>query len=465
MVISVTGGGLSGASILLSSPGASATVLEVNCPYSRQSFIEHVAPSNPPSSFASPEAALLLARASLARARALCFGEQSVEGARLAVGVGAAAALVSLTPRSGAHRCHVALCSDEREIIWCINLAKGAREREEEEMVCGRGVVGAALTGANLFPAGVDIQEGMASVLGASFGAVDGDSLTHVSTILSPPLVRLLAPFSSSSSSNAPAPAQEQLALNPPAITHLFYPPISGHPPIPNAPLLQLAPPRQTTTSLAGAAPPTLLLLPGSFNPLHQGHTLLGEAALSTLALYLTPDSPPPLLVYELSAANVDKPSLEVEEVEKRVAAFTLPPHTTNPPSPLGHRGVCVTASPTFIQKAALFPGAAFAVGWDTAARIVSPLYYSGGEAGMLRALETLMVGGTVFLVAGRRAGSAPLPKDWGGDFPTPDAFLTLGKHLLPRVPAYLHKLFIEIPEEKFRVDLSSSEIRKRGTS
>ncbi len=54
-------------------------------------------------------------------------------------------------------------------------------------------------------------------------------------------------------------------------------------------------------------------VLPGSFRPLHEGHVKLAEVA-SRLT-----EAP---LAFELSIANVDKPSLTTSEVEERVAQF-----------------------------------------------------------------------------------------------------------------------------------------------
>ena len=62
---------------------------------------------------------------------------------------------------------------------------------------------------------------------------------------------------------------------------------------------------------------------------------------------------------------------------------------------------VAVTASPIFSQKAALFPGAAFVVGYDTATRLVMPKYY-GGREGMLAAFADLRARRCSFVVAGR---------------------------------------------------------------
>jgi hypothetical protein len=440
MVVAVTGGGLSGASLLLSVPGASQTVLEVTCPYSRLSFSDYISPAPLPHSLASEAAALSLGRASLARARSLCLRDRDVIGASLAVGLGASAALVSSAPRAGTHRCHVALCSHEKEEVWSVVLEKGSRERNEEEVVCGHLVVGAAASSVGLLPndGGGGPISGMKMHMREKLK--EGDQLTFASLIIPPPLERLLMPSEGGVGE---------------ALSHVFFPPFSPACPLPNVPLSFL-----TTSKQEGRVIPKLVILSGSFNPLHRGHKALGAAAVAALSRVYPPEHPPPLLIYELSALNVDKPPLSVTEVTRRLAPFLEGGETPQIDTPW-HGGVVVTKCPTFMQKAALLPGAAFAVGWDTAARIVSPRYYEGGKEGMLRALAELVRSGTVVLVGGRRAGAAPLPPDWEGHHPdSPLEFLTLEKHILPFVPAILHPLFLGISEDKFREDISSTALR-----
>ena len=56
--------------------------------------------------------------------------------------------------------------------------------------------------------------------------------------------------------------------------------------------------------------------------------------------------------VFELSAFNVDKPPLPVNVILERINQFS------------GKYSVVATNAPTFIQKARLFPGATFVVGY-----------------------------------------------------------------------------------------------------
>jgi nicotinic acid mononucleotide adenylyltransferase len=56
--------------------------------------------------------------------------------------------------------------------------------------------------------------------------------------------------------------------------------------------------------------PRPLAVLPGSFNPLHHGHTSLAAAAAARLGVAVE---------FEPSIATVDKPSLDPEELDRRV--------------------------------------------------------------------------------------------------------------------------------------------------
>ena len=162
------------------------------------------------------------------------------------------------------------------------------------------------------------------------------------------------------------------------------------------------------------------LFLSGSFNPLHEGHERLVAAAgqLSGRRASL-----------ELSIENVDKPPLQRSEVEQRLKQMR------------GRFPVVMTRSPTFLQKARLFGGCHFALGYDTAVRLLQGQYYKEGERGVAAALEEFAVGGCRFWVGGRVEG---------------DVYRTLADI---DVPAQYADLFSAVP---FRMDISSTELRAR---
>lgn len=175
---------------------------------------------------------------------------------------------------------------------------------------------------------------------------------------------------------------------------------------------------------LLSAARPSVLF-PGSFNPVHEGHLLLARIAEE---LRQQP------LAFEISVTNVDKPPLAGETVRRRLTQFAWK-------SP-----VELTRAPTFLEKSRLFPKTTFVIGADTAERLVAPKYYGGDADRMQLALEEIASSGGSFLVAVRldAAGRVCALND------------------IP-VPRRYADLFAEISEHRFRVDISSSEIRARG--
>jgi hypothetical protein len=166
-------------------------------------------------------------------------------------------------------------------------------------------------------------------------------------------------------------------------------------------------------------------LLPGSFNPLHAGHVALARVAAELLGAPAA---------FELSVLNADKPPLPRKEIRRRFSQFAwLAP-------------LWLTRAPTFREKAALFPGAVFVVGADTAARIVEHRFYENSESRLHKALACIHQVGCRFLVAGR--------VDPAGRF--------LGLHDLC-LPEAARDLFSAIPPERFRLDLSSTQLRMTG--
>lgn len=164
-----------------------------------------------------------------------------------------------------------------------------------------------------------------------------------------------------------------------------------------------------------------LAIMPGAFNPPHEGHFLMREIAEQKLGTEVS---------FELSIENVDKPTLDYFDMDDRQQLLADHP-------------VVFTRAATFIEKAKLFPGAAFVVGMDTLVRIDDKKYYNNSEQDKQRALVQIADAGHKFLVFGRFADGQFLSLD--------DVQLT----------SELRDICIEVPESEFRVDLSSTELRK----
>lgn len=165
-------------------------------------------------------------------------------------------------------------------------------------------------------------------------------------------------------------------------------------------------------------------VLAGTFNPLHEGHIHLAKTAREILNKPVS---------FEISASNVDKPPLKTTTLLNRLSQFA------------GRHSVLISDAPTFLEKSQLYPGATFVVGYDTAIRIIDPRYYDHNQDSMLAALAMIRERGNRFLVAGR----------------TDDAgvFHELEEHTIPFDFA---DLFISIPQNLFRKDISSTKLRSQ---
>ena len=186
------------------------------------------------------------------------------------------------------------------------------------------------------------------------------------------------------------------------------------------------------TLDSKSGSPPTRLILPGSFRPLHDGHLRMAEFSSRLLG------EP---CAFELSLFHPEKPPLDYVSIAARTRGFA------------GAEGwVLLTDAPTYLEKARLFPGSTFVVGHDTAVRIIEPRWYGGLPArdAMLDELEAL---GTRFLVFGR--------VDPGGQFRD----LGLESFDDRRVTRFIERTIRVVTESEFRSDLSSTSIRLRSVT
>ncbi len=169
------------------------------------------------------------------------------------------------------------------------------------------------------------------------------------------------------------------------------------------------------------------VILPGSFNPLHDGHRALAAAAGRATG---------ERVAYELSMTTVDKPSLSGVEVRQRARQFE-------------NSTLLLTRAPRMWEKADLFPGVTFAVGYDTAVRVLELRFYGDAEptahAERGRALRHIGDRGCSFLVGGRERDGR---------------FMTVADLVLPGA---FKDLFVALDDPALleTADISSIELRE----
>ncbi len=357
----ITGAGSRALAWLLGVAGASRTVLEAVVPYSYAALSAYLGWE--PERVVTAQAARTLAAVAYARARGYAPSAEPL------IGVSCTATIATDRPKRGAHRCHIGVWDGKAATIHSLVLRKGLRDRDGEEEIVSRLLIHALAAACGLEVA-IPLE------------LAEGESVVTTHEAINDPLARL---FEGSVGKLTYYGADVFVADEP----------------------------------LRGA------ILPGSFNPLHEGHIRLAQVAEARLGQRV---------IFEISVHNVDKPSLTREQVMVRVRQFAE-----------GPRRVVLTGEPLYAGKAALFPGCTFVIGYDTAQRLIDPAYYGGDPQQMLAALGTVRAAGCRFLVAGRQ---------WGG------MFRTLAD--LP-LPAGYEDLFEGLPEEVLHVDLSSTELRARG--
>lgn len=403
-VLHVTGGGVSSLQWLLTTPGASATILDSTIPYSIKALQNIV--RTPSSSAASAASAAALATAAYATAVARAPTDLPV------IGIGTSCALRTTRPLKGDHRAHVCVRSDTARAQYSLVLDKGLkRSRADEDSIVSRLVVQALLNACR--PALESMSRQPMPLL--------REHLTGKDSLAPPTILEVTDAIDAllAGCNDEPSVDLDHDVEGRDCGSHR------------SVRLAEMQPSGDWRLGASAVA----AVLPGSFNPVHHGHRRLLAAARELLPVGS-------VCGYEISVSNVDKPPLDAKTIRERAAQFEVENGIAS-----AREVLVLTTEPLFSGKATLLPGTVFIIGHDTAVRLVDSKYYGGHEA-MIAALVTIARNGCSFLVAGRQSSS-----------PAAGSFLTLDQ---VDVPPGFDSLFRAIPESSFREDVSSTGIRAK---
>ena len=393
---------------LQSTPGASSSLLHASLPYSRNAlrdmiFSRHVG------TYVSRHVTTRMAGRALARAEAMARSPKTPpvpfhESLGPLFGVACSAFLTGAeTPTAEqaqrGSEAWIAVWSVTKIVIWHVWLAPGKRSRTMEEDIVSRAVVN-AVAFAKGIPKDRLLDVGIPSAGTDLFDGISSE------TIMLDVLLRK--------------------TLLKPVHTHPFLVIQANGVALGGtewANFIQCSDPEAPVGRSQLTAP---VIFTGSFNPLHDGH----RALLMTVEK-LTGKIP----MVEISLTNADKAAVDSSEALRRAAQFA------------GRWPTTISRAKLFIDKARAYGyGTVFVVGFDTAARVLNKKYYDDNEETARAILGEIAARNCSFLVAGRvKNGVFCSFESCGKDLPMPE----------------FHYLFKDIPEKEFRMDISSTQIRK----
>jgi hypothetical protein len=418
----VTGGGSTSVGYLMSQPGSSRTVLEFYVPYAEEATVDYIkhnlGSDHKIESFVSRETAILLSQAAHRRSTKImttqCSNIEELHSLNRVVGIGATASLVSKNWKKGDHRIHVSLFTNDDFTTFSLTLYKGTmmqafRTRKQEEDLCGKLILAVVAFQCEILDAFGVVKFLNSNGLDSKDSLIIGDTIANnnFSSLIDGSLQNILC-----------LPQKNGSIVQ-----------------VTNVPIHLLG---QYTEEK-----PKLVSLPGSFNPLHIGHTSSLEKALAISAT----KNANVCGFYELSVSNVDKSPITIQELTKRVANFSMQKYP-----------LFLTNTPKFIHKAVQYPGIDYVMGVDTVIRLVDKSYTDNNQEKMILLLKNIVDKGTHFFVLPRVFGVANISPSFRVHLEI-DQVLTYPM-ISFAIPPILHPYFTEIENNEYK-GLASSCIRK----
>ena len=480
----LAGGGSTAVSTLAATPGASSFLLEGRTTYDRHSYLSACEIPDRDTrgkgfSYGGGEAAGLASRAALKQALTLTSMDDDLRTMPSTIGIGCASVLVSGEGSASGKGTVVATAADGLVLTLAIEMKEPERSRFDEELVLSHLV----LRSAELL-----MTYGEAESSKKSDIATDKEFMTRTGDVITE---RWELPATSSTVAEDDIKPSSIDTDDIDAVVEEAAKRVvdQGEGAVVLLPVYDESSPGAAPVKFRALSQTVLpnrsLVFPGSFNPVHVGHLGLANASIKTLEKhepYVHPrrhnDKP---IFFEISLTNADKPSIDPEIVASRVKKFIdLASSSGNNDGGSNDDvfqgtlfpqqwGIVLTRAPLFEEKLKILrskvlnrlegpgdsPRINFVIGTDTMVRILNPKYYGdGSEADMIASLLELKASGAGFIVGGRLEQSPSDPA-------SPPRFVS-GRDELKGLSDEVASMFTIMEESEFRVDLSSSEIRKQ---